>query len=73
MSTHTDDYNGFGSAAELKAWQQEKERPYIAFNGHQMVQSPRYTSTGRIFYSSAFAVCVDACRACAAGDPLPDY
>ncbi|MFC0313544.1 hypothetical protein ACFQNE_03230 [Gordonia phosphorivorans] len=73
MSTHTDDYNGFASAAELAAWQQEKERPYFAVNGHKMVQSPSYTRTGRIFYSSALAVCVDNCGACAAGDPLPDY
>jgi hypothetical protein len=40
-------------------------KPYTAINGHQMIQQ----TPGQWWD----AICVDDCKACATGEPLPDW
>ncbi len=48
--------------------------PYIAANGHLMVQEGRWSDRSQeMIYSSAWAHCVDDCPACRAGGDPSDY
>ena len=58
--------------------------PYVAANGHLMVaplllpkdenkEEREYQVGDTIRYTSFNAWCAEGCRACAEGDPLPDY
>lgn len=54
----------------MATYQVGESKPYTAANGHRMV-APLYVADrpdARPFKISAYAYCVDSCRACGAGD-----